>query len=949
MRGTSIVAAAVAIMLMLTVSLIGSLASGNLASRIQSFLSFERLTNTAMRPYSALLWRCDDGIVDKRYCNALLPPLRFIYEEARLLGRIDIDKYVESNLSYPIRRSRIPTSEFPILRIYMTDGAIAKLQTKRKITLSKMNPILLSSDNDWVRAIIIGEVGNNKIKVDANLRLKGDWVEHIKDAKKMSFRIKVENDGSVFGMSKFSIHDPQTRHGEKEALALAMHRLVGVLSPRYIFVDVKLNGQSVGIMALEEHFTKEMVESQDRRDGPIVAMDEDWMWRQWDRYGVESNLNLGLNDYPIKVFRSGTYISGKPRSELNMRASSILRDLVDGKVSGNKVFDLDLVSRWWIMNNIIGSIHGARFHNRRFYFNPISQRLEPIPFDNMVELPNKSFSLDFAVTSLLGNEQFRNITLANITKTEHLIGSKKFLAWLSLEQERYHRILSLGGGDISLNSVKPTELLEQLYLFSQKLKLLFQIIPIDAIGKVNSIVIPDQFYIEDERIAHDNNDSLFLEPTEENQSVQFFTHIRPFWFSSAEGADIEIKNLTLHPIIIHSIFFSKLPENSLVSTEITIPIYQNNSTNHVFSTPIDVSGFDLSNPMYVSYSYRSQKYTRPVILQFRNYDSDYASQEATKTWFEKNGVLLNKATKTITFGPGSYSLETRLETEKNWRIQFLPGTVLEFKQGARLKVNGPVQALGRADLPVQLKITSDPTLGLIGSWGGLLVVGADRESLLRHTHVTGVATQGFSERQDAHGLTGCVTFYKSNVRIEHSRFSGLQCEDALNIISSDFNIDHVEFVDSSADAFDSDFSTGTVNNSTFRDIVNDGIDVSGSQVQVSSSRFSGIQDKAISVGEGSTLDASELTVDDADTGVVSKDKSVVNIHNSTFKEVNNALMAYIKKEEWGPAEIHCDNCLFNHVGSIAVEQYASRITIDGQEVSPTPFSRKQLQIAGYVQ
>ena len=83
-------------------------------------------------------------------------------------------------------------------------------------------------------------------------------------------------------MSKFSIHDPKTRYGEKEALALAMHRYFGVLAPRYLFVDVNINGQSIGIMALEEHFTKEMVESQGRRDGPIVAVDEDWMWRQWD-------------------------------------------------------------------------------------------------------------------------------------------------------------------------------------------------------------------------------------------------------------------------------------------------------------------------------------------------------------------------------------------------------------------------------------------------------------------------------------------------------------------------------------------------------------------------------------------------------------------------------------------------------------------------------------------
>jgi hypothetical protein len=183
--------------------------------------------------------------------------------------------------------------------------------------------------------------------------------------------------------------------------------------------------------------------------------------------------------------------------------------------------------------------------------------------------------------------------------------------------------------------------------------------------------------------------------------------------------------------------------------------------------------------------------------------------------------------------------------------------------------------------------------------------------------------------------------------IEHSVFDSLQCEDALNIISSKFSIDHTEFLDVSADAFDSDFSTGTVTNARFGDVINDGLDLSGSKVEVHATRFFGIGDKAISVGENSMLVANELIINDSEVGTVSKDKSVVAIRNSSFRDVDNALMAYEKKEEWGPAEISCDNCLFDNVTSVGVEQYGSRITVDGNEISPTPFTRKQLQIAGY--
>jgi hypothetical protein len=881
------------------------------------------------RTFEALSWRCDISIGEK-HCRYLLSPIRQFIKT----GFPDLVEHT----SYKIRRSAISKSEVPVLHIYMTEGAINKLKKKREAAISKDVAILFSSDDDWVRAKLIADDGESQKITTARVRLKGDWMDHIEDPKKLSFRIKILNGQTVFGMSKFSIQDPKTRNNETEALAFDMHRLIGVLSPRYFFVDVKVNGRSVGIMALEEHFTREMVESQNRREGPIVAVDEDWLWRQWDLDGASTESNLGLRDYPIKVFRPGQYLWKESKSEIIIRASAMLRDVIDGTLPGDKVFDIDLVSRWWIMTNIFGSPHAARFHNRRFYFNPVTQRLEPIPFDNMVASGNsESIYLDFAAAVLLDNEKFRQATITNIAIIRRLIGSQEFSIWLSTEQERYHDVLSLDDDNLTFDPITPTELLQRLLSFSQRLDFLFSKNIGDELGENNLLANSDLSFFEAEGFIGNSDDPLY------------FTHLRPFRFWSPDGTEIELKNLTAHPITVDSVFFRKRPERNVLPMEITVPFYQKGSTDHVIQTTIDATEFDLSDQMQIRYSYQGQEFTKPVILQFRYYDSGYEGQETTRAWLENSGALLDQAAKTITLPSGHYSLTTSFEIERGWQVELHPGAVLEFKHGARLKVNGPVQAFGRKDVPVQLIITSDTKRGLIGSWGGLLVVEADRGSIFRHTHVTGTGTYGFSERQDSYGLTGCITFYKSSVRIEHSRFSGLQCEDALNVIDSDFDIDRVEFVDSSADAFDSDFSSGVVRNSVFRNIVNDGIDVSGSRVQVSSSRFVNIRDKAISVGEGSTLTASEIAVEGGDAGVVSKDKSVVNIHNSTFKGVNNALMAYVKKEEWGPATIHCDNCVFDHVEFATVEQYASRITIDDSEVSPRPFSRKQLQIAGYIQ
>ena len=87
-------------------------------------------------------------------------------------------------------RSSISKDEMPVIRIYMTEGAVSKVDHKRKSVLAKKRPILISDKQDWVKATIIAEHQNKQEKSDVLLRLKGDWGDHLVDPKKLSFRIK---------------------------------------------------------------------------------------------------------------------------------------------------------------------------------------------------------------------------------------------------------------------------------------------------------------------------------------------------------------------------------------------------------------------------------------------------------------------------------------------------------------------------------------------------------------------------------------------------------------------------------------------------------------------------------------------------------------------------------------------------------------------------------------
>ena len=73
-------------------------------------------------------------------------------------------------------------------------------------------------------------------------------------------------------------------------------------------------------------------------------------------------------------------------------------------------------------------------------------------------------------------------------------------------------------------------------------------------------------------------------------------------------------------------------------------------------------------------------------------------------------------------------------------------------------------------------------------------------------------------------------------------------QDALNIIRSRFSLENSVFEETVSDAYDSDFSNGRITNCRFSNIGNDGIDGSGSVMQISNVIVKN-GDKAISGGK----------------------------------------------------------------------------------------------------
>ena len=85
--------------------------------------------------------------------------------------------------------------------------------------------------------------------------------------------------------------------------------------------------------------------------------------------------------------------------------------------------------------------------------------------------------------------------------------------------------------------------------------------------------------------------------------------------------------------------------------------------------------------------------------------------------------------------------------------------------------------------------------------------------------------------------------------IKNSKFINSNSEDSLNIVRSIFEINDSYFYASKSDALDADFSDGKIQNTSFREIGNDAIDVSGGKVFLKNIFVDVAGDKALSSGE----------------------------------------------------------------------------------------------------
>ncbi len=152
-------------------------------------------------------------------------------------------------------------------------------------------------------------------------------------------------------------------------------------------------------------------------------------------------------------------------------------------------------------------------------------------------------------------------------------------------------------------------------------------------------------------------------------------------------------------------------------------------------------------------------------------------------------------------------------------------------------------------------------------------------------------------------LDGCITIYNSDIEnIEVRVIDGI-CEDSLNLVRSEGNINKIIISNSYKDGLDMDFSNIKINQLEVNSSGNDCVDLSFGKYNISNLKLINCKDNAVSVGEKSILNSENLYVTNSLNALAVKDSSKVSLKYLSSKNNKFCFKLYNKKQEFLGGEL----------------------------------------------
>ncbi|HET6224774.1 MAG TPA: CotH kinase family protein, partial [Bacteroidia bacterium] len=295
------------------------------------------------------------------------------------------------------------------ISIEIKEKDLKKLKKNRAHALER-GVIINDLDGDYVPATL--EYKGHKMNV--KLRLKGHMTDHLQD-NKWSFRIKVKDKDSFLGMKRFSLQHPGTRGYIYEWIYHQLMKKEDIIALRYEFTNVMVNGKDWGIYAIEENFDQELIENNNRKKGPIIRFNPDLYWA--DRLNEMNRLKpvaefASFYSANPEAYREEDVLKDSLQTQYYLKALALMEGFRSRKITASEAFDVPRMAKFNALIDLVGGQHSIDWSDIKYYYNPITGKLEPVAYESFTTFPFESIAGNYKYTVLDSTKSFKDLHTA---------------------------------------------------------------------------------------------------------------------------------------------------------------------------------------------------------------------------------------------------------------------------------------------------------------------------------------------------------------------------------------------------------------------------------------------------------------------------------------------------------------------------------------------------------
>ena len=324
--------------------------------------------------------------------------------------------------------------------------------------------------------IAVSYDNGTKCIFEGQIRQSGDAKDHIAykgNTVIQSLDINLKY-GNIKGITKFKLYKPDVRGVLDDVIIQTqLLRNFDYLAPRSIKVNARVNKMN-SVMLFQEKVSKELLEYNKRREGPILEADQKFFFNL-----VKDIPDNQLSNWSIgKPFFENKTVKAMLAKQTN--ANLVNRGDIHKKISLEALTNLNLIYLYYanrfkdekndffyfdydLDNTLLGffdsnkitklqgynlflqatnSHHGLSVSNRKFYWNSIENYYEPVNYD-----ANPGIDSDFSTTT---TASFRLPVPENYLESFSLIENQL----LTIDTNKFHEQLRVSGLDFSKEEVK---------------------------------------------------------------------------------------------------------------------------------------------------------------------------------------------------------------------------------------------------------------------------------------------------------------------------------------------------------------------------------------------------------------------------------------------------------------------------------------------------------------